>query len=117
MSLLDKANEDVIVYPEEVVTDSDGNIMTRPSVVGIPAKATIQIAAASGTSARRSEQDNEGFETEIGYRIRFPRSFTLVLGAQSQIEWRGKRYAVIGDVHEFRGSSITAHSDYMMRRS
>lgn len=117
MSLLDKANEDVIVYPEETFTDSDGNPMTRASTTGIPAKATIQIAAASGTSARRAEQDNEGFETEISYRVRFPRSFTLTLGAQSKIEWQGIKYSIIGDRHQFRGSSLTAHNDYQMRRT
>lgn len=117
MSLLDKANEDVIVYPEETFLSPDGNPMTRASTTGVPAKATIQIAAASGTSARRSEQDNEGFETEISYRVRFPRSFTLVLGAQAQLEWRGIRYSIIGDVHEFRGSSVTKHNDYTIRRT
>lgn len=117
MSLLDKANEDVVVYLEEEWTDRDGNLGTRPSAVGIPAKATIQPAAQSGTSARRSEQDNEGYETEGVYRIRFARSFPYVLGAQSRVEWNGQYWALIGDVHLYNGSPRTRHVDYTIRRS
>jgi hypothetical protein len=116
MSLLDRATEDVIVYPEEVVTDIDGNTRTRPSQTGIPAKARIQVQGQSGTSARRQEQDNEGYESEKVYRIRFPRSFPYTLGAQSVIEWRGKRWAVFGDVNYYTNSPRTAHVDYTMKR-
>jgi hypothetical protein len=117
MSLLDRANEDVVVYLEEEWTDTDGNLMTRPSSTGIPAKATIQLAAQSGTSARREEQDNEGFETEATYRLRFARSFPYVLGAQSRISWKGQYWAVIGDAHYYNGSPRTRHFDYTIRRT
>lgn len=120
MSLLDKANEDVLIYPEETWTDSDGNVMTRPSATPIPVKVTLQVATASGTSARRAEQDNEGFETELSYRMRPPRSFTTVLGAQARVEWpvgSGQYWAVIGDAHQYMGSAKTAHIDYTIRRS
>ncbi|RJQ79975.1 hypothetical protein D5S17_09395 [Pseudonocardiaceae bacterium YIM PH 21723] len=117
MSLLDKATEDITVYLEEKTTDRDGNIMTRPSEIGIPAKAVIQLLAQSGTSQRRAEQDNEGFEIETAYRMRLPRSFPHVLGAQSRIQWRGEYWAVIGDVHRYSGSARTAHMDYTIRRT
>ncbi|ERB55489.1 hypothetical protein N806_31200 [Rhodococcus sp. P27] len=116
MSLLDQANEDVIVFPEEVVTDADGNTRTRPSKTGFPARARIQVQGQSGTSARRSEQDNEGYESEKVYKIRFPRSFPHILGAQSEIEWKGVRWVIFGDVNYFNGSPRTARTDYTMKR-
>src|SRR5260370_1106150 len=89
MSLLDSgpSYEPCTVYLEEMVVDADGNKKTRPSATGTPATARFQIQGQSGTSSRRREQDNEGFESEKVYRIRFPRSWTAILGAQSEIEW------------------------------
>jgi len=116
MSILDwGCNEDVIVYPEEVTTDMDGNIRTRASSVGIPAKARLQVQGQSGTSSRRQEQDNEGFQSEKVYSLRFPRGFQ-VLGAQSELEWRGQRWAIFGDVNRYVGSRRTAHDVYTIKR-
>lgn len=116
MSLLDRNHpEDVIVYPEEVVTDMDGNIRTRPSAVGFPAKARMQPLGQSGTSSRRQEQDNEGFESERVYNIRFPRDMPL-LGAQTQIEWRGVRWALFGTEVLYNNSPRTRHVTYTIKR-
>lgn len=117
MSLLDRSHENILVFLEETTVDSDGNIMTRPATTGIQTRATIQMLAQSGTSARRSEQDNEGFESEEVYRLRFPRSFSYVLSAQARIEWRGQYWAIIGEAHRFNGSSRTRHVDYTIRRT
>lgn len=120
MSLLDKSNTEVTVYLEEVGTDADGNVITRPSTTGITTRAHVHVAAASGTSARRAEQDNEGFEGELAYGLYFPRSFPHVLHAQSQVEWpvgSGQRWAVIGDRHQHLATSNTTHINYTMRRS
>lgn len=116
MSLLDKANEEVVVFPEEVITDSDGNTITRPSATGIPTRARIWPQNQSGTSARRAEQNDGGFFTEQYYGLRFPRSFPHVLGAQSQIEWNGKRWAVFGDPVLYNGSARTRHMHYQIVR-
>lgn len=120
MSLLDRWNYEVIVYPEETWTDSDGNLMTRASQTGIPARAMIQLRAQSGTSARRAEQDNEGFETEEVYRMRFTRYYDRLLGRlgpQSQIEWDGRRWSVMGFSQRFQsGSRRVRHNDYTIRR-
>lgn len=116
MSLLDYGNEDVVVYLEEVVTDADGNTKTRPSTTGIPTKARIDPQNQSGTSSRRAEQDNEGFETEEVYSIRFPRSFSYEIGSQSQIEWLGVRWAVFGKPRRYTRSPRTAHTSYVMKR-
>ncbi|ASW31367.1 head-to-tail stopper [Mycobacterium phage Lokk] len=121
MSLLDTGAryQPVTVYPEELVIDGDGNKRTRPSKTGIPALARLQVANQSGTSARRAEQDNEGFESEKVYRMRFPRSFTKqygILGAQSQIEWRGQRWALFGDATVYDSSPALARVDYTIKR-
>lgn len=116
MSLLDKGNEQIVVFPEEVVVDVDGNTRTRPAKVGIPVCARIQPVGQSGTSARRAEQDNEGFETEKIYSLRLPRSIQCRMGAQAQIEWRGQRWAVHGDVTVYNSSPRTAHHTYTIRR-
>jgi len=117
MSLLGRRGryEDIIVYPEEVVTDQDGNTRTRPSKTGYPAKARFQIQGQSGTSARRAEQDNEGYETEQVYKMRMPKG-SPILGAQSQIEWRGARWSVFGDHHWYNSSRRTAHVEYAIKR-
>lgn len=116
-NLLDRGMEPVTVYLEEVTTDADGNTWTRAATEGIDTMATIQVAAASGTSSRRAEQDNEGFETEENWRIRFPRQFPYTLGAQSKVEWRGLTYSVVGDARRYNGSRRTAHIEYIIRRS
>lgn len=121
MSLLDGGPgfEDCVVYPEVMVNDSDGNPRTRPSATGIPAKARFQIQGQSGTSSRRQEQDNEGYESEKVYKIRFSRAFNAQhgeLGAQSQIEWRGVRWAMFGDAARYGSSRRTAHLTYTIKR-
>jgi hypothetical protein len=39
-----------------------------------------------------------------------------VLGAQSQIEWDGKRYSIEGDAMIYNGSRRTAYVDYLIVR-
>lgn len=117
MSLLGRRGryEPITVYPEEAVTDRDGNTRTRPSKTGYPSKARFQIQGQSGTSARRAEQDNEGYETEQVYKMRMPRG-EPILGAQSQIEWRGRRWSVFGDHHWYNSSPRTQHIEYTIKR-
>lgn len=117
MSLLDKGNEDVLVYPDEEWTDSDGNLMTRPSTVGIPARVSIQIRRQSGTSARRAEQMDEGDFTEQVYRMRFRRGEHIDLGPRSYVLWNGERWGVSGWPEQYNGSRRTAHKDYTLTRS
>lgn len=116
MSLLDRGlTEDVIVYPEITVTDDDGNTRTKPSATGIATRARLDVLGQSGTSSRRQEQDNEGYESERVYSIRFPRNFQE-LGAQSQVEWLGERWALFGDVNRYTRSRRTGHTTYTIKR-
>jgi hypothetical protein len=117
MSLLDTGREIVTIYQEIETTDSDGNTITKAGPTGVETIAAVQLAAQSGTSARRAEQDNEGFESEQVYRLRLPRSFTMVIGAQAQVEWLGVRWSIIGKPRRYNGSNTTAHTDYIIRRN
>lgn len=118
MSLLDKGNQDIILFPEEVVTDRDGNTRTQASKVGIPMRAWIQPQGQSGTAARRSEQDNEGYETEKTYRMRLRRKdHHIEIGAQAKVELNGQIWTVFGDEWTYQGSSRTQHRVVLLRRS
>ncbi|ASZ75452.1 head closure Hc1 [Mycobacterium phage Kimona] len=126
MSLLDRCNQDVVVYPHVVSRDADGNLRARPSETGIPTKARIQVLGQSGTSSRRQEQDNEGFESERVYTIHFTPKFDRehgVLGMQSQIEWGTNpetgepiRWALFGEPAFYTGSRRTRHTRYTIKR-
>lgn len=106
MSLLNRGTETVTVYPEEVTIDSDGNTITRPSAVGVVCKAVVQ--------PMTSTEDNTiGFETTIRCRLRLV-NYPSLLGAQSQVEWKGKRYAIDGEPKQYNGSRRTAHVDYVI---
>lgn len=120
MALLDKAQQDVVVYPQESFEDDLGNTLIRPSAVGYEAKAEIQPARQSGTSARRAEQDNEGYETEETYRLRFSRKHDrehAPLQQGAQVQWNGRRWFVVGNPTIYMGSPRTAHIDYQIRRT
>jgi hypothetical protein len=119
MSLLTgtKGNWDTItIYPEIAELDADGNTRTRPDWDnGYAAQARLQVQGQSGTSARRAEQDNEGYETEKVYRMRLI-NHPQQLGAQAVIEWHGERWALFGDVNRYNSSPRTAHHDYTVKR-
>lgn len=117
MSLLDRYNTDVVVYPDETYTDEDGNLITRPSPVGIPTPATIRLAMQSGTSSRLAEQQDLGDFTEEVYTMRLPRDFPHELGTRAIIEWRGGKWSVFGKPRWFGGSRRTARIEYVIKRS
>lgn len=116
MSLLDRGNETVTVYPEIEYTDTDGNPMTGPATTGYQLSVMIQPLPSSGTSARRSEQDNEGFEIETNRRMRVKRGAAKI-GAQARIGWNNEWWSVIGDPTVYNTSPRTAHTDYTIRRN
>ena len=108
MSLLHRSTEVVTVFPEEAVTDADGNTMTQPSAVGVVSRAVVQPMTST-------EDATVGFETTSKYRLRLV-GYPDMLGAQSQVEWQGKRYAIDGEPKVFNGSRPTTHVDYLLVR-
>jgi hypothetical protein len=109
MSLLRRGNESVVVYPEEAVTDEDGNTRTQPSKIGILLRASVQPL---GTPI---ESQDIGFQSETKYRMRLV-NYPGALGAQAQVEWNGSRWAVDGEPSIYLGSQRTAHVDYVIVR-
>ncbi|MYR05299.1 hypothetical protein GTV32_02725 [Gordonia sp. SID5947] len=109
-SLLDRHRDVVTVYPEELVTDADGNTRTRPSSVGVVTRATIQPAGVP------EEDTDVGFDAEGVYRMKLPRGFPL-LGAQSEIVWKDQTWQIDGDPDYNNGSRRTAHLTYQIRRN
>lgn len=115
MSLLNRGTELVTVYPEEIYTDSDGNLMTRASKTGVLVRAVVQpITSVAATGAK--ERQETGFYTESKYRLRLV-GYPSLLGAQSQVEWQGKRYSIEGEPKQYNGSPRTRHVDYVITRS
>lgn len=112
MSLLNRGNEVVTVYPEEVTTSDDGNVKVRPSSVGIMARAVVQFIHTADDLRDGLAADN----TVSRYRLRLVNWQGGLLGSKSQIEWQGNRYALDGEPHQYRGSARTAHTDYTMVR-
>lgn len=118
MSLLDQWNYEVVVYPEEVVIDRDGNKRTKASTNGIPLKVWIAPLNQSGTAARRSEQDKEGYETEKVVKMRLRRKDEhVILGSQSKVQWGEEMWSLFGDPAKYNGSSRTKHMMYTLRRA
>ena len=108
MSLLHRGTETITVFPEETYTDADGNTGTRPSAVGVLVRAVVQPMTST-------EDASVGFETESKYRLRLV-GYPGVLGAQSRVEWQGKRYSIYGEPRIYNGSRRTAHVDYVITR-
>ena len=118
MSLLNHGNELVTVYPEIQTTDRDGNTITKADLFN-PVQALVRIypAAQSGTSARRAEQDNEGFESEEVYKLRFVRGQEFEPGPQAQLDWNGARWSFIGYPIRYNGSARTRRLEFTIRRT
>jgi hypothetical protein len=62
-----------------------------------------------------TENQDGGFITESRYRFRLI-NHPRMLGARSQIEWRGKRFSIVGAAQIYNGSRRTAHDDYIIVR-
>lgn len=119
MSLLTVGRETVTVYHQEEFLSPDGNPMYRASItdVDVITNCAVQVAAQSGTSARRAEQDEEGYNTEDVYRFRPPITYTRRIGFESKVLWRGLMWSIIGNPKEYNGSDNTYHTDYTLRRT
>lgn len=111
MSLLNRGTETVKVFSEEMQVDDDGNKITRAAKVGTLVRAVVQPIS----TFNPAESADGGFHTESRYRLRLI-NYPGILGAQSQVEWLGKRYAIHGDAQIYNGSARTRHVDYQMVR-
>ena len=71
------------------------------------------IELCGGAFVRSATEDADG--TTSKYRLRLV-GYTDLLGAQSAVEWQGRRYAIDGDPRIYNGSRRTAHVDYALVR-
>lgn len=117
MSLLDGgANyEECTLYPEELVTDIDGNPRTRPSTTGVQVLGRFQPITFNSAGSKVQESEQVGFQTQMIYSVRFPRG-TQSIGAQAELVWRGERFSIIGDANIYNSSPRTAHDIYFIER-
>lgn len=125
MSLLDVGSRNydpVMVFPQEIVTDSDGNPRTQASETGVAAVARFQPLLQTGTSARIQESSNVGYETSENYNMRFPRGVFDDLGPQAKVEWgtaadgSPQRWSIFGFPARRNESPATAHVVYQVKR-
>lgn len=106
MSLLDSGPEVVTVYPHVIVADSDGNPIVKPSTTGTALAARVQ-------PANSSEIPVDG--QQMG-------SFYIVIARDapaaswSHCVWRGTKWDVVGEIMRSRGSMVTEHVTWTMRR-
>lgn len=110
MSLLNRPTDVVTVFEEIATTDADGNTVTKPSAVGIVCRARISPISTS------EDESAGGFATTTKHRLRLVGWHGAQLGAQSAVEWNGKRYAIDGDPMVYNGSPRTARVEYRMVR-
>ena len=54
MSLLNRGTDNVVVFPEEMIIDSDGNKFTRPANTGTACHAFVQRIGAGTVAPRRA---------------------------------------------------------------
>lgn len=113
MSLLHRGTETVAVFPEETVTDADGNTITRASATGVVCKAVVQPMPRSDNT----EEQDGGFMSETKLRLRLVGWAGGLLGPQSKVEWQGDKYSIHGEPRQFNGSRRTKHVDYFLTRS
>jgi hypothetical protein len=104
MSLLDNGPHTVTVFPEETATDSRGNMVKRPTEVGVVITGCLMTPV-------RSSRDRDGY-VHADYRLM---SRELPIGPWSRIEWNGKTLAVIDGPHHYAASEATQHVSAIVR--
>lgn len=115
--LLVTGRETVLIRHGEQYISPDGNIMYRPSDTDVEevSNCAVQLKSQSGTSARRAEQNDEGFNLEQLYRLRPSVTYPRIIHWASVVEWRDKVFHIMGYEQIYNGSNNTAHIDYTMR--
>lgn len=100
MSLLDGGPEEVTVYPQVLATDDDGNPRLAAATEGVTCRASVQPRAVAVSE--------DGQATSASYRLRLARGAGVELGPHAEVEWRGERWAVVGEPRRYSGSPRTS---------
>ncbi|GAU66663.1 hypothetical protein SSP35_03_03110 [Streptomyces sp. NBRC 110611] len=105
MSLLDRGNETVTIYPQEQTTDDRGNVVWRPSAIPVVVRCRIQ-------PEDPDEPTVAGQATTTTYRVI---ARDAPLGPWARVEWDGRTWDVVGEPRRYNGSSATRHIDALIR--
>ncbi|MFE2912821.1 hypothetical protein [Kitasatospora indigofera] len=106
MSLLDRGNQTVLIYPEEETTDDRGNVVRRPAATPVTVLCRVQ-------PSTTEELLVPGQQVEAIYRII---TRDAPLGPWALVVWSGRDWDVVGEPRRYTGSSRTAHVDCLIRR-
>lgn len=98
--LIDSGPDAILLYPEVETTDSDGNIVRRPSKVPITVNAQLH-------RLKADEIDSLGIPSTSLF---FNTSTPLPLGSYAKAETRGRSWDVVGEPIRTGRSERTAHT-------
>lgn len=112
MSILDRGNAEIVVYPEVEVTDEDGNVSRQASPTGVPVQAMVW--------QYEGEVDTlqplvVGQQVATIYRVRPVRSADVPVGPWSRVEWDGREWDVDGEPNPHRRGVGTRRLTFSMR--
>lgn len=102
--ILDRGLDTIVVFPEITTTDSRGNVVKKPSDIGVTVKGvTMEHIAAERTTDGRIHND---------YRL-FARDAPLA--AFCMVEWQGKQLTPTGPPRPHTASAGTKHLTIILR--
>jgi hypothetical protein len=112
VSILDRGNAEITVYPEVEVTDEDGNVSRRASEAGVTVEAMVW--------QYEGEVDTlqplvVGQQVTTIYRVRPVRYAELPVGPWSRVEWDGREWDVDGEPNRHRRGVGTRRLTFSMR--
>lgn len=112
MSILDRGNAEITVYPEVEVIDEDGNVSRQASTVGVTVTAMVW--------QYEGEVDTlqplvAGQQVSTIYRVRPVRTAEVPVGPWSRVEWDGRQWDVDGEPNRHQRGTGTKRLTFTMR--
>lgn len=104
--LLDNGPHTVLVYPEEEVTDSRGNIVRRPAATPVVITGCLMMPLASTRGAFAAIDVKAGQRVDAAWRFMARQA---PLGWWSRIEFNGLRMTILGGPLVHTASDGTTH--------
>lgn len=105
MSLLDNGPHLIEVYPQQMVTDSQGNTVPVPSDTSVQMRCQVQPVTSN-------EVDAGGYQVATVYRV-IGRSGPL--GPWAKVVWMDREWDIIGEPRHYTNGRKTQHVDCLIR--
>lgn len=109
MSLLDRSNATVLVYPQVLSNDTFGNPTWTPATVPVAVEAMVWPVATAEASLLGSERPGEV------YRVRPKRGQSVPVGPWATVEWDGRTWDVHGESVRLRRGTATRRTTFTIR--